>query len=1132
MNKGIQITKVGFSVNIENDYKNNEKINAYIPTEKNIKLLAKIGESILNKKNGSYILSGAYGSGKSFFISVLLNLLSVENQGKIDVFLNRAQKMFQLKKTYEKLKDKKYLVVFARDRFKSYEKSILHGILDSIKKENLNINLNLESEIILKKIQDWEKEYPSIIENISKILLNKNIALEEFKNQLKKNKSSYIEVFREVYKEIFYGEEFINYESTFDIIKLIQNFEKEVLEKTNYSGVIYVFDEFGRYLETNINKIDVKEIQDTAEYCNGDHNSIMFLITHKDIFQYTNKLNKQDNIHEWEKVSGRFKKEYLFYDKVTSLSILSQVIYKNDKFKEYRETNKDMFDKYKLNLSESKFIFQDIDKTIDEFYPLNYISAYILPELSQKVAQNERTMFAFLSSNDEKSLESILEDRFLIGLDKIYDYFEENFKFLNHESIEYKSFFNTKRALNLTGNSEEIRLIKTLGVIEIYNRFSDIQPNKEMLKLALDLNENEINLLLKALQKKNIISYKRNKNYFKISEDTEINIENEIKEYIQNKLHSISYTTSLNKYVELDYYYPVKYNYEKDITRYFKQIYLDATQIDYLDKIKEYSDGTIVYLTNITKILNFDSIKDILKNKDIILVVNKNDQKLKIGYFLKELEAIDCLILDEKCSKNSSLKEEYLLYKNELISIINLELKEYFSLKEIEIIYKNKIFTNKKMLDVTYDYLIDEYKNYIEINYELMNKEKISTPMKKVRLTLLDMLVRNDQNLDSKEFYENTGAINSVARTVFKKICHLNLGEIILTSKWEVLENEILEKIKSESYSLENLYKDYTTKIRGYGLRKGVFTLFLGILLIKNKKNIAIIDDITKRKQFLNSETIEKLEKTSENYYLSYVEKTVIEEDYLKNLKNLLGVYYSENIEIEVGIVEGLKTYFYSLNRFLNNLSLKNCKVLSKIFTILFQDKNAHEFLFEELPRRARTKSLNEVIGILSEEMKYLDEEKIKTELQIQKIILEIFKTGENIKEALEKWQETTQIFDNGIKTWLKRYIYKNDKVFMLDLTAKIKGFNFENWSSLNDIEDFKEKLEKFLVIKEVERENTSQVVEVVSNGESLIIPLVESHSQIGKMLKIKLEATIKAMGLSVKEEEKKSILLEILKNM
>ena len=1132
MNKGIQITKVGFSVNIENDYKKNEKINAYIPTEKNIKLLAKISESILGKKNGSYILSGAYGSGKSFFMSVLLNLLSVENQGEIDVFLNRAEKRFQLKKTYEKLKDKKYLVVFARDRFKSYEKAILHGILDSIKKEKLDISLNLESEIILKKIQDWDKEYPNIIEKLSQILSEKNIGLEEFKNQLEKNKPFYIELFKEVYKEIFYGEEFINYESSFDIVKLIQNFEKEVLEKTNYLGVVYVFDEFGRYLETNINKVDVKEIQDMAEYCNSDNNSIMFLITHKDIFQYTNKLNKQDNIYEWEKVSGRFKKEHLFYDKVTSLSILSQVIYKNDKFKEYRELNKEKFDKYKTNLSESKFIFQDIDKTIDEFYPLNYLSAYILPELSQKVAQNERTMFAFLSSNDEKGLESILEDRFLIGLDKIYDYFEENFKFLNHETTEYKSFFNTKRALNLISDTEEVRFLKTLGIIEIYNRFSDIQPNKEILKLALDLNENEMDLLLKSLQEKNIISYKRNKNYYKIVEDAEINIENEIKEYIQNKLHSISYTTSLNKYLELDYYYPVKYNYEKDITRYFKQIYLDVTQVDYLDKIKEYSDGIIVYLTNITKAFNFDSIKNILKNKDIILVVNKNDKKLKIGYLLKELEAIDCLVLDEKCSINLSLKEEYLLYKNELISIINLELKEYFSIKEIEIISENKIFVDKKILNVTYDYLIDKYRNYIEINYELMNKEKISTPMKKVRLTLLEMLIKNDKNLESKEFYKNTGAINSVARTVLKKICSLNLGDIILDSKWEILEREILEKIKLENYSIRNLYEDYTTKVKGYGLRAGIFTLFLGIVLIKNKKCIAIVDKTTKRKQLLSNDIIEKLEKNPENYYLSYVKKTAVEEEYLENLKELLGVYYSENSEIEIGIVEGFKTYFYSLNRFLNNLSLKNCKVLSKIFNILFQDKNAYEFLFEELSRRAKTKDLKEIVKIISEDMKYLEDEKIRIELQIHEIILNILKTGQNLKEALEKWQEQTKVFDNGIKTWLKKYIYKNDKIFLLDLTTKIKGFSFENWSNLNDIEDFKERLEKFLVTKELERENVSEVIEVISNGESLIIPLVETHSQMGKMLKIKLEATIKAMGLSVKEEEKKSILLEILKDM
>ena len=107
MKKAIEITKVGFSINIERDYKDNEKINSYIPTEKNIKLLSKLTKDILNKKNGSYILSGAYGSGKSYFLSVLLNILSVKNNNEINIFLNRAEQKFPIKDLYSKLKDEK-----------------------------------------------------------------------------------------------------------------------------------------------------------------------------------------------------------------------------------------------------------------------------------------------------------------------------------------------------------------------------------------------------------------------------------------------------------------------------------------------------------------------------------------------------------------------------------------------------------------------------------------------------------------------------------------------------------------------------------------------------------------------------------------------------------------------------------------------------------------------------------------------------------------------------------------------------------------------------------------------------------------------------------------------------------------
>ncbi|MGL6065429.1 MAG: hypothetical protein ACRC0R_00020 [Cetobacterium sp.] len=1132
MKNVIEFTKVGFSVNIERDFKKNKIINSYIPTEKNIKLLAKLGKGILNKKDGSYILSGAYGSGKSYFLSVLLNLLSVENTGEIDRFLNRAEEKFPVKNVYQKFDKEKYLVVFAKDKFQNYEKSILHGILNVIKKEKLDINLNLESEIILSKIKNWEKEYENIIFKLEESLLKKEIVLKDLIDGLEKNKSTSIQIFKDVYSEVFYGEKFVNYESNFEILDLIKDFEKKIISTTSYKGIIYVFDEFGRYLESNINKIDVKEIQDMAEYCNSDSKSFLFLVTHKDIFQYTNKLSRKDNIHEWEKVTGRFHKEQMTYDKVTSLNILSQVIYKNNNYETYYNQNIDKFNSYKKNLIDSKLISLDEDKIIKDFYPLNYLSAYILPELSQKIAQNERTMFAFVSSNDTKALESIFTNEFLVGLDRIYDYFEENFKFLNHESLEYRSFINTKKAISEVSKIEEIKLLKTLGIIQIYNRTSNISSTKEILKLALDINEKSLNEILENLQNKNIIVYKRNNNQYKIVEDSDVNIQKEIKDYIINSLDKVDITEALNKYCKLDAYYPVKYNYEMDITRFFSQVYLDSSSIEILDRLKGISDGTIVYFTNVLNNLDYDYIKNNLKNRDIILVSNKENKRLKLDIVLKELKSIDCLVNLEKNINNKLIIQEYSLYRDELIDILKIELTDYFSLSNLEIDYFGKKVLEGKMIDVTYEYLNSKYHNYIPINYELINKHKLSTPMKKVRLTLIDMMLNNDKNLSKEEFYLETGAINSVARTVLSKMISVDKNEIVFEGKWLSLSKEILEKVKLENYSLENIYLDYTTSKNGYGLRNGVFTLFLAIFLIKNKNNLLLIDNKTKQKRFLNSELIDTIEKDSSNYYLTYIEKSREEEEYLNELKNILDIYITENLEIEVSIIEGFKNYFYSLSRIINKVSFKNCKVLPKIFNMLFQEKNAHEFLFKELPLRAKTEKYGEITSILKNEIHYLEDEKLRIENIIKNIITSALESKGEIKESLEEWNLRNEILDNGIKSWLKKYSYKNERLFILDITSKIKGFSYENWSNLEDIEDFKNKLIGFLATKENESSSIENSVQVISNGERVVVEIMEQHTQMGKMLKTKLQSTIKAMGLSVKDEEKKSILLEILKEM
>ncbi|MGL6119083.1 MAG: hypothetical protein ACRC0V_01130, partial [Fusobacteriaceae bacterium] len=65
-----------YSINLRSDFKNKEKLNAYYPTFSNMRLLDKVLLSIENKTNGSIILSGAYGTGKSYFTALLTSILS------------------------------------------------------------------------------------------------------------------------------------------------------------------------------------------------------------------------------------------------------------------------------------------------------------------------------------------------------------------------------------------------------------------------------------------------------------------------------------------------------------------------------------------------------------------------------------------------------------------------------------------------------------------------------------------------------------------------------------------------------------------------------------------------------------------------------------------------------------------------------------------------------------------------------------------------------------------------------------------------------------------------------------------------------------------------------------------------
>lgn len=1125
MNSVVKILETSAnSINIRNDYTNIEKINFYYPNYKTLKLMSKILTLISSKQKGAFLLEGAYGTGKSFFTAILLNILS-GNYSKKNYynFLMKSNKIYNIENELKYFENKKYFVVFINDLVGEFTKDLSLAIYQSAKRENIVLNLSSDFEVIKERIKFWKNNYKNTYELfINKV--NDIIGEERFFSLLDEKDEKSLIIFKDIYSDIFSGEKFISLEKIRHLDELLSEVEKQVID-LGYDGVIYTFDEFGRYLESNIEKIDVKEIQDMAEYCNANNSSNFLIITHKDIFYYGKKKRVKENYDEWSKVSGRFFKEVFLYEKFNTLEILQNILQK-DNFDEYKKLHHVEFE-LKENMMKEIGI-DDVSNKVDLYYPLDYFTALILPNFSQKFAQNERTLFSFICSEEANSLKSILkEDKTLfIGLDKIYDYFENSFKELNYEDNNYKLYLQSKNILSLLEKEEDIlkSFVKTLTIIYIYNNFNELKPTSEVLSYLLNIEN--LDEIIKPLKEKNYIQYHKHNNYYKLVEDFDINIESEINDYISTKLNNFKYMEVLNRVIGKEYYYPLKYNDFYKINRYLGIYYLDVSEINDMEYIisNKQEDGKMIYLLNILDNPNYFTIKESLLNKEeYILINNKQGNKLDVLDSLKSLEAIRRIkIHDEKYITNNVFKLELEIYENEIINEIKSKLVSYFIKPTISI--NNREYSN--LLECSFKYLKERYNKYFIINYELINKHNLTSQMKKARLDILNKIFIQERLEDS--YFQGTTAENSLARILlYNTKAYSDMQFKIEESIYYPTYQDILKKIKQEKISVKKLYENFCSNESSYGLRKGIFTFIMGLVLIKNFEELSITYADSNTEVLNELSIIDKLEKSPEKYEIFYFPITVEQDNYLKLLEESFMIYLQTKEEKTYNkILAGIKNYLLSKPRFMTDIYLNEFKNLSKIFKGILGVNNGREFILTTIPKIYNSSNYVEVFEQFQNDIILFDSKKSLFIEELKKdIFAELGYDCDTFQECIKYIKEKDKV--NEIENNILRLESLSEENCLIKFTEKLKGFSYENWRSFEEREAFlillKEK------IKSQEKNSISQesVKIFVDDQEREVI--LQKESPMGKILKLKLESVIKNMGVTVSEDEKKNILLKLL---
>ena len=1146
-----------YSVNLQFDINNISKIKEYIPTKDACELLKKYLNSVIDSKNRASMLIGPYGKGKSHLLLVLITLLSNYNS---DDDKDIQKLIIKIKKIDAELynllievrsKKLKLMPIIINSNYADLNQAFLLALSEALERENISdIVINTYFDIALKVILKWENNDKTIIEQMKKCLEEQNSSLKELKQGLKNYCEKYYEIFKNVYSCILHGQEF-NPLVNSDLVKTYKDMAHEI-KKYGFNGMFIVFDEFSKFLEysesSHIMK-DLKLLQDFAELANRtgfDEQIHISCITHKAMNQYTENLT-DEKINAFKTVEGRFRELYFNRSIEQNYEIVSYALTKKKQFDFFYQLFFSKNIKLYLDIKDNP-VFRNVNN-IEEIlfkgcFPLNPITVYCLIQLSEKIAQNERTLFTFLTDDDQNGLKYFIEHNNdgLFNVCKIYDYFKPILK-KETDSIIKDIWLKAENALSKCNGDQEKNIVKVIAIIYMINEIEILVPDDLTVRTALSLDEKQYVEIIDKLIEKSIIKRKKITNELDFTTMYNRALSKEVKRLSEEQFYDVNLKDTINEIIAKTYSIPRRYNDKYKITRFFLNVFMTEKELQEIKNFdilfeNNYCDGIIINLIKESR--NIQAIKDYFKDCDndrIVLKIPKTIFPKTLISLLREYKSIEYLM-------NNVLKNEYSneleIMKKETVELLEEQLTMYFSKENIqEYIYRNE--SKKKIINLS-SFLsgicLNVYNRTPVINNEMINKRDLSAPIKKARDIVIEAILSNDKSLIKSK--------TSAEATIYKAIVDKKENESIKCIT-NIIDDFFLES-ENNKISFDKLYKKLESK--PYSIRKGIIPVLIAISLY-NYSDIIVVYFMNKEID-LNASNLVKINENPEKYFVLTEKGTTEKIKYLSNLLYTFKIYNVDNQRVNLKkLVDAMKKWVLSLPRILREYTIEcdSLKVKQEYIDVknelLKPDINNNEFIYKKLLEIFKTTNLEEICNNITVMKQFFDHFMDNYFLLLidktRMLFNDEFKGSLNL--LLKEWYSNNKldvsptIYDFKTKRlieYIKNLATYNENDIIEELSKIITGLYVEDWSP-NEIQNYENDLKT--IIKSIK--SVDSIKSVNSNKLTLIygneklekyLNLEDKISAIGNTMKNNIEEIINEYGESLSEQEKVSILIDIVK--
>ena len=1191
-----------YSVNIGYDLNSDDKLKSFIPTRSSLALLEDVMLSTTaSSTDRARVLIGAYGKGKSHIVLTILSMLMKRDRElskKGMPVIEQNQKLAQIIDNYYE-SDNRILPVIISGSNTSLSQAFLLALQRTLSMNGLNVMPDTNYKAAVGFISKWEKDYP---ETYQRLVDSLDMPIKKYVEELQNYNSKAYETFERIYPSLTAGSVF-NPFLGFDVVELYEEAVRGLREK-GYTGIYVVYDEFSKYLEANITDAsvsDTKMLQDFAEKCNrsGDMQMHIMLISHKEIANYIDKLPKQ-KVDGWRGVSERFKHIHLNNNFSQTYEIIESAIQKDEKIwqlfsKEYERDFKEV-----LTLYRNHNIFKDdddeqIEQTVYGCYPLHPVSTFILPRLSERVAQNERTLFTFISAPGASTLPAFLidyeDDHFeLLTPDVIYDYFEPLLRKEVYSGNVHDTYYLTEQILEkLPADSLESKIVKTISLIYILEQFEILQPSKNEIAGIYNrsYSSDEIYRAIDNLIDKEYVIYlKRSNNFLRLKQSSGVNVRQQISDTIEILSKRTAVKDTLNNSNFDNYLYPSRYNVARDMIRYFSFEFIDEDEIgddvDWNSKISNIDADGVIYGVVPHSEESIDKIGKIIEStaadcERVIFILPKHF--VEIDDVVREYEAVS--ILRDNANDDKVLFDEYEVIYDDLREVIMSFTRGYTHPEEYKsnYYYRGEVVPISRKAALT-DLMSDICENVFfltpVINSEAMNRNDITPVANNSRSKIVAALLRNElePNLGFTGFGQEVSAMRStLVRTGIweenEGIPTLNLRPNRVPhvdTVLEVIEDFILESRLAGSLSFKELYQRLMSPEHHIGLRKGLIPIFLAAVIHEHKREVIISDQYGQ--VTTSADVLLQINSKPEMFTLSYLDWNPEKENFVANLSRTFDEYV---VNTERGfnsydyVVSAMRRWYMALPKYAkesrrgpDGRQIQRSRL--EMMKLLRQNTSGSDLLFERLPRVFGFAEFHEEVADNVNQTKqfydnYIDEVKRALSREVKELFVLPKDEGKinkmSLASVIKDWCDSIdqsafeQLFADGTDKCLGLFksITNDDDLTISRLAKLATDLRLEDWDDkmrrlfTASIRKYKETAESYHAVQKNEQNiqhTSSYQITYTDNTGAAVTKRFDRVDETGrgKLLYNQVTAAIESMGRSISDQEKRQILIEILKDL